>query len=48
MAAAGITNADAIHPGYGFAWPKIARFAEICGEHNIKFIGYTQPDPLYG
>lgn len=42
MAAAEITNADAIHPGYGFL-AENARFAEICGEHGIKFIG---PTPL--
>ena len=41
MAAAEITNADAIHPGYGFL-AENARFAEICGEHGIKFIG---PEP---
>lgn len=40
MAAAEITNADGIHPGYGFL-AENARFAEICGEHNIKFIGPT-------
>jgi acetyl-CoA carboxylase biotin carboxylase subunit len=38
MAAAEITNADAIHPGYGFL-AENARFAEICEEHGIKFIG---------
>ncbi|MBC8034047.1 MAG: acetyl-CoA carboxylase biotin carboxylase subunit [Chitinophagaceae bacterium] len=38
MAAAEITNADAIHPGYGFL-AENAKFAEICGEHGIKFIG---------
>lgn len=38
MAAAEITNADAIHPGYGFL-AENARFAQICGEHGIKFIG---------
>ncbi|PJJ75943.1 acetyl-CoA carboxylase biotin carboxylase subunit [Thermoflavifilum aggregans] len=40
MAAAEITNADAIHPGYGFL-AENARFAEICAEHGIKFIGPT-------
>lgn len=40
MAAAEITNADSIHPGYGFL-AENARFAEICGEHGIKFIGPT-------
>lgn len=44
MAAAEITNADAIHPGYGFL-AENAKFAEICGEHNIKFIGPT-PDQI--
>ncbi|MCU0348750.1 MAG: acetyl-CoA carboxylase biotin carboxylase subunit [Saprospiraceae bacterium] len=40
MAAAEITNADAIHPGYGFL-AENADFAEICGEYGIKFIGPT-------
>lgn len=40
MAAAEITNADAIHPGYGFL-AENARFAEICGTSGIKFIGPT-------
>ncbi len=40
MAAAEITNADAIHPGYGFL-AENAKFAEICGDYNIKFIGPT-------
>jgi len=40
MAAVEITNADAIHPGYGFL-AENARFAEICGEHEIKFIRPT-------
>src|SRR4051812_35177599 len=44
MAAVEITNADAIHPGYGFL-AENARFAEICQEHNIKFIGPT-PDMI--
>ncbi|OAB80280.1 acetyl-CoA carboxylase biotin carboxylase subunit [Cochleicola gelatinilyticus] len=38
IAAAEITNADAIHPGYGFL-SENARFSKICDEHNIKFIG---------
>lgn len=40
MAAAEITNADAIHPGYGFL-SENAKFAQICAEHGIKFIGPT-------
>ncbi len=40
MAAAEITNADAIHPGYGFL-AENADFAEICAQYNIKFIGPT-------
>lgn len=40
MAAAEITNADAIHPGYGFL-AENASFAEICTAYNIKFIGPT-------
>ncbi len=40
MAAAEITNANAIHPGYGFL-AENADFAEICEQHNIKFIGPT-------
>lgn len=38
VAAAGITNADAIHPGYGFL-AENAEFAEICINSNLKFIG---------
>lgn len=38
IAAAEITNADAIHPGYGFL-SENAKFSKICREHNIKFIG---------
>ena len=38
MAAVEITNADAVHPGYGFL-AENAGFAEICEEYNIKFIG---------
>src|SRR5579862_9468000 len=40
MAAAEITNADAIHPGYGFL-AENSKFAQICLEHDIKFIGPT-------
>lgn len=40
MAAAEITNADAIHPGYGFL-AENAKFSQICYEHDIKFIGPT-------
>ncbi len=38
MAAVEITNADAVHPGYGFL-AENADFAEICTEYNVKFIG---------
>ena len=38
IAAAEITNADAIHPGYGFL-SENSKFSKICAEHNIKFIG---------
>lgn len=38
IAAAEITNADAIHPGYGFL-SENAKFSKICEEHDIKFIG---------
>lgn len=38
IAAAEITNADAIHPGYGFL-SENAKFSRICAEHDIKFIG---------
>ncbi len=40
MAAVEITNADAIHPGYGFL-AENSRFAQICNDHDIKFIGPT-------
>ena len=38
IAAAEITNADAIHPGYGFL-SENAQFSKVCGENDIKFIG---------
>jgi acetyl-CoA carboxylase biotin carboxylase subunit len=38
IAAAEITNADAIHPGYGFL-SENAKFSQVCREHGIKFIG---------
>jgi acetyl-CoA carboxylase biotin carboxylase subunit len=40
MAAVEITNADAVHPGYGFL-SENAEFAELCTEYGIKFIGPT-------
>lgn len=40
MAAAEITNADAIHPGYGFL-SENARFADIVNSHGLTFIGPT-------
>lgn len=44
IAAAEITNADAIHPGYGFL-SENAKFSGICAKHGIKFIGAT-PDQI--
>src|ERR1700752_3387780 len=44
IAASEITNADAIHPGYGFL-AENAKFAGICNDHGIKFIGPT-PDMI--
>jgi len=44
MAAVEITNADAIHPGYGFL-SENAAFAEVCKQYGVKFIGPT-PDQI--
>lgn len=46
MAAAEITNADGIHPGYGFL-AENAKFSKICDEHGIKFIG-ASPEMIDG
>ena len=40
IAAAELTNADAIHPGYGFL-SENAKFSAICRDYGIKFIGAT-------
>ncbi len=46
ISAAEITNADAIHPGYGFL-AENAEFSEVCREYKIKFIGAT-PEMING
>ncbi|MEQ8908394.1 MAG: acetyl-CoA carboxylase biotin carboxylase subunit [Vicingaceae bacterium] len=46
MSAAEITNADAIHPGYGFL-SENAKFSKICDEHGVKFIG-ASPEMIDG
>lgn len=46
IAAAEITNADAIHPGYGFL-SENAKFSKICDENGIKFIG-ASPEMIDG
>ncbi len=46
IAAAEITNADAIHPGYGFL-SENAEFSQVCREYNIKFIG-ASPEMIDG
>lgn len=40
MSAAEITNADAVHPGYGFL-SENSKFSAICRDHGVKFIGAT-------
>lgn len=44
IAAAELTNSDAIHPGFGFL-SENSKFAKICKEHDIKFIG-PQPEHI--
>jgi acetyl-CoA carboxylase biotin carboxylase subunit len=44
LAAAEITNADAIHPGYGFL-SENAKFSKLCEDYKIKFIG-ASPDMI--
>src|SRR6056300_1963474 len=46
LAAAEVTNADAIHPGYGFL-SENSKFSAICRDHGIKFIGAT-PEQIDG
>ncbi len=46
IAAAEITNADAIHPGYGFL-SENAEFSRVCRDYNIKFIG-ASPEMING
>ncbi len=46
IAAAEITNSDAIHPGYGFL-SENSKFSAVCAKNNIKFIGAT-PEQIDG
>jgi acetyl-CoA carboxylase biotin carboxylase subunit len=46
IAAAEITNADAIHPGYGFL-SENEKFSKVCQDHGIKFIG-ALPEQIAG
>lgn len=41
ISAAEVTNADAIHPGYGFL-AENAEFSKVCDEYKIKFIGASE------
>ncbi len=43
IAACEITNADAVHPGYGFL-SENAKFSKTCQDHGIKFIGASPED----
>jgi len=45
LAAAEITNADAIHPGYGFL-SENEKFSGLCRDHGIKFIG-ASPEMIH-
>lgn len=44
LSAVEITNADAVHPGYGFL-SENAKFAQLCQDYGVKFIGPT-PDMI--
>ena len=46
IAAAEITNSDAIHPGYGFL-SENSQFSKVCGENGVKFIG-ASPEMIDG
>jgi acetyl-CoA carboxylase biotin carboxylase subunit len=46
IAACEITNADAVHPGYGFL-SENSQFSKICEENGIKFIG-ASPEMIDG
>ncbi|MDA7803977.1 acetyl-CoA carboxylase biotin carboxylase subunit [Crocinitomix sp.] len=46
IAACEITNADAVHPGYGFL-SENAAFSKVCEENGIKFIG-ASPEMIEG
>lgn len=46
LAAAEVTNSDAIHPGYGFL-SENSKFSALCRDHGVKFIGAT-PEQIDG